>query len=48
MEKEHHGKNLKLILYRYIGGIIVVTIGFLPIFLPFLPEYESDTIKIVF
>ena len=48
MEKEHHGKNLKLILYRYIGGTIVVTIGFLPIFLPFLPEDESDSIKIVY
>ena len=48
MEKEHHGKNLKLILYRYIGGIIVVTIGFLPIILPLLPEDESDSIKIVY
>ena len=48
MEKEHHGKNLKLILYRYIGGIIVVTISFLPIFLPLLPEDESDSIKIVY
>ena len=44
MEKEYHGKNLKLILYRYIGGIIIETIGFLPVFLPLLPVEESDSI----
>jgi len=48
VEKEHHGKNLKLILYRYIGGILVLTFGFLPIFLPLLPEDESDSMKIVY
>lgn len=31
-----------------MGGIMIVTISFLPIFLPLLPENESNIIKIIY